>query len=160
MRIRFADCQLDTDTRELTRAGQAQRLTPKAFALLSTLVEQRPRALSKAELHDQVWPETFVGRSSLARLVHEIRRAIGDDAAEPRLVRTVGGVGYAFAAEVVDVPRAVTMEPRGLGPRIHGARVDARLMLPGGRELEIGLLVVDVLAHRAPPRPPQDERPS
>jgi DNA-binding winged helix-turn-helix (wHTH) protein len=168
MRTRFGDCQLDTDTRELTRGGQAQRLTPKAFALLSFLVEQRPRALSRAELHDHVWPETFVGRSSLARLVHEIRAAIGDDADAPRLLRTVGGVGYAFSADVSGVsqhaPRAVEPErralaerrkgwrvvargrPQGLGPHMQGARVAVRLRLADGRELELGLQVVDVLS--------------
>ena len=149
MRVCFADCQLDTASYELMRAGERLRLTPKAFSLLSLLVEKRPRALSKAELHDHVWPETFVGRSSLARLIHEIRNAIGDDAADPRLLRTVGRVGYAFSADATDAAQSVAIErkavpPRGLGPRIHGAHVAARVRLADGRELDLGLLVVEV----------------
>ena len=52
------------------------RLTRKAWELLLLLLEQRPNAVSKAEIHARVWPETFVSESSVQSLVHEIRRAI------------------------------------------------------------------------------------
>lgn len=99
MRTRFAECVLDTDARELRRCGRVAHLTPKAFDLLCLLVESRPRALSRAQILDRIWPKTFVAESNLACLVKEIRRALDDDARAPRFVRTAHGHGYAFCAE-------------------------------------------------------------
>jgi DNA-binding winged helix-turn-helix (wHTH) protein len=102
MRLRFGDCIFDSETRELIRAGQPRPLSPRAFHLLQALLEQRPRALSQKELHEWLWPETFVARSSLFRLVSEVRQAIGDDTHQPRYVRTVPRYGYAFFAPAAD----------------------------------------------------------
>ena len=99
MRARFGEFVLDTDAREVRRAGRSVHLTPKAFDLLACLVERRPHVLAKPQIRDRVWPSTFVAESNLASLVKEIRRALGDDAREPRFVRTAHGRGYAFCAE-------------------------------------------------------------
>ena len=99
MRVCFGSCSLDTEAFELSRAGQRIKLRRKAFELLAHLVETRPRVLTRAQLQDRLWPRTFVGRTSLARLVHEVRRAIGDGDREAPLLRTVPGVGYAFIGE-------------------------------------------------------------
>lgn len=104
LRVRFGPCVFDTATRQLHRDGQPVPLSPKAFLLLEALVEARPRALSRAELHDRIWPATFISASSLNRLVAELRAAIGDDAHEPRFLRTVHGYGYAFSGEAGDEP--------------------------------------------------------
>lgn len=104
MRVRFGDCLFDSETRELVRSGRTAHISPKAFALLDALLLSRPRALSKAEIHDRIWPETFVSDASLARLVSEIRTAIGDDPRASRFIRTVHGFGYAFSGEVALVP--------------------------------------------------------
>ncbi|HKW01418.1 MAG TPA: FHA domain-containing protein [Vicinamibacterales bacterium] len=97
--VNFGACALDLDARQLSRNGQAVHLSPKAFELLKTLVEARPKAFSKAELHGKIWPETFVTDDSLARLVAEIRAAIGDHARTPKYLRTVHAFGYAFSAD-------------------------------------------------------------
>ena len=89
----------DSDMRQLQRDAGAVDLPPKALLLLETLLEQRPRPVSKQALQDRLWPDTFVSESSLARLVAELRQAVGDDAREPRLIRTVHRFGYAFAGE-------------------------------------------------------------
>ena len=99
MRVRFGDCLFDSETRQLVRSGHETRLTPKAFALLEELLKDRPKALSKEQIHDRIWPGTFVSEASLARLVSEIRTAIGDDSRAPRFIRTVHGHGYAFGGE-------------------------------------------------------------
>jgi TolB-like protein/Tfp pilus assembly protein PilF len=98
MKIRFGECVLDTDGRALLRGGQPVHVTPKAFQLLSLLVEGRPRAISKSELQEKLWPATFVSEGNLPTLVKEARNAIGDDARQPVYIRTVHGYGYAFAA--------------------------------------------------------------
>ena len=100
VRLRFGECVLDPGSRELSRGGARQDLSPKAFQLLELLLEDRPRALTKQELHDRLWPDAFVSDSSLPRLVAEVRAAIGDDAKAPGLVRTVHRFGYAFFGAV------------------------------------------------------------
>jgi len=99
MRLQFADCILDRDTRELVRAGRVVPMPPKLFQLLETLVAARPKALSKSELHEALWPETFVSDANLANLVADLREALGDDARDARIIRTVQRFGYAFQAE-------------------------------------------------------------
>jgi DNA-binding winged helix-turn-helix (wHTH) protein len=60
VRVRFGECLLDTDSRQLVRGKEEVHLAPKAFELLMLLVTGRPRALSKRELHEAIWPATFV----------------------------------------------------------------------------------------------------
>jgi hypothetical protein len=97
MRIRFGECTFDAVRREVRRGAEDIHLSPKGFELLRLLVEARPRALAKDELIERLWPGIFVSEASLAGLVTEIRRAIREDAREPRHVRTVHGFGYAFS---------------------------------------------------------------
>ena len=100
MKVRFADCTLDVAARRLVRAGREAHVSPKAFELLRILVDNRGRALSKAELLERAWPDVFVSEASLARVVTEIRDAVGDDAREGRIIRTMHGYGYSFGATV------------------------------------------------------------
>jgi DNA-binding winged helix-turn-helix (wHTH) protein len=99
MRFRFGDCLFDGHTRELHRGGQLVHLPPKVFALLEILLAERPGAVSKDKLMTSLWPGVFVSDGNLARLVAELRDAIGDDAQAPRFVRTVARFGYAFHGE-------------------------------------------------------------
>ena len=96
MPVRFGPFVLDPDTRELLRAGTPVPLSPKAFELLCLLVAHRPKAMSKSDLQERLWPDTFVVEKNLANLVGEIREAIGDDSANPQFIRTVHRFGYAF----------------------------------------------------------------
>ena len=59
MRLRFADFVFDPDTREILRDGKPVHVSPKAFSLLAALIERRPKALSKDDLHRLVWPEDY-----------------------------------------------------------------------------------------------------
>jgi DNA-binding winged helix-turn-helix (wHTH) protein len=98
VKTRFGPFILDRDTRQLTRDGAAIHLAPKAFELLTLLVNDRPKVLSKAVLQDRLWPGTFVAEANLSNLVAEIREALGDDAHTPAFIRTAHGYGYAFCA--------------------------------------------------------------
>jgi DNA-binding winged helix-turn-helix (wHTH) protein len=100
VKLRFEGFTLDVDARRLLRGSGEIRLSPKAFELLKALVEAWPRALTKQELLERIWPGVFVSDVSLARTVTELREALGDRAREGRIVRTVYRYGYAFAAEV------------------------------------------------------------
>src|SRR5262245_6250961 len=66
------------------------------------LVDERPRAIAKQALIEQLWPETYVAETNLASLVAEIREATGDRADEPRYLRTVHRFGYAFCGTIVE----------------------------------------------------------
>jgi len=127
MRVAFADCVFDTARRELLRQGQAVHLSPKAFLLLRALLERRPNAVSKTELRDLLWPSVAVGDTSLGRTLVEVRQAIGDDARDARLIRTMHAFGYAFVGPVAEV---------GAGPA--AARSNVRLAW-SGREVELPL---------------------
>jgi len=97
--VAFGECRFDPEARELRRSDRRVELSSRTLELLLALLEARPRALSRAELHDRLWPGTFVSATSLPHLVAELRKALGDDPREPRYVRTIHGFGYAFCGE-------------------------------------------------------------
>jgi len=115
MRLTFEGCVLDLDTREVHREGKAISLSPKAYGLLELLALRRPRALSKAEIHGALWPDTFVSETNLANLVMELRSALGDDAHASHIIRTVPRFGYAFCAEARVEERTSPAEASGVG---------------------------------------------
>ena len=101
MSFRFGDYQLDPATRLLTRRdGGVVALSRKAFDLLLALVEERPNVVLKDDLRQRLWGSTQVVDANLNNLVSEIRVALDDDAKQPRFLRTVHRVGYAFHGEV------------------------------------------------------------
>src|SRR5436309_14380898 len=111
MPIHFGDFTLDESRRQVVRGDEPLRLSPKAFQLLSILIERSPQAIAKTDLQERLWPETFVTEGNLDGLVAELRQALGDDAKEPRFIRTLYGFGYSFAARTsetsADRPRQV-----------------------------------------------------
>jgi hypothetical protein len=91
-------------------------VSPKAFELLALLLVNRPRAMSKAELQQRLWPSTFVEETNLAGLAAELRRALRDSATHPVFLRTVYGFGYRFVGDVAERAVAVSLPPT-TGPR-------------------------------------------
>jgi DNA-binding winged helix-turn-helix (wHTH) protein len=109
LRFQFTDFVVDESTRQVLRGGTDVHVSPKAFDLLMTLIRERPRVLSKEDLHARLWPKTFVSDASLAMLVAEVRVALGESAREPRAIRTVHRHGYAFRGIAREIPPAVPM---------------------------------------------------
>lgn len=140
MIVRFGEFTLDTDTRQVLGADGELHLSPKAYELLKILVESRPRALSKNELYERLWPATYVSEVNLASLIAEIREAFGDDAKKPRFIRTAHRFGYAFCGTTSEVPRPEAGETAFCWLLIGGRRMPLR---PGenilGREPEDGI---------------------
>ena len=108
MRARFAQFAIDSETRQLLSHGRELHLSPKAFDLLCTLIETRPKVVEKAALRTRIWPNTYVVDANLNILIGEIRRALGDSAQDSRFIRTVYGVGYAFCGTAADDSRSRT----------------------------------------------------
>jgi DNA-binding winged helix-turn-helix (wHTH) protein len=125
MRVRFSPYVLDLESRQLLRGDDVVHLSPKAFDLLSILVSARPKALSKSDLLERLWPGTFVVEKNLANLVSEIREAIGDDPGNPRFIRTVHRFGYAF--------RGADSRGESGGSAGRGGSVSFRLKWMNGR---------------------------
>jgi DNA-binding winged helix-turn-helix (wHTH) protein len=96
VRLALGEFTFDDDSRQLLRGQNDIHLSPKAFDLLKALIDARPRVLTKNELQQHLWPDTFVSESNLASLVAEIREALSDSARAPRFIRTAQRVGYAF----------------------------------------------------------------
>jgi two-component system OmpR family response regulator len=94
-RLKFADLELDEDTREVTRAGRAIELTATEYRLLRFLLLNPRRVLTRAQLLDHVWRYDFGGDARvLETYVSYLRKKI--DADGPPLLHTVRGVGYAL----------------------------------------------------------------
>lgn len=104
MKVHFGEVLFDDSARRLFRSGEEVHLPLKAFELLRILIERRPEALSKTELQNHLWPDTFVSDANLPSLITQIRQAIGDDARAPRFIATLQGYGYAFRAVVAVDP--------------------------------------------------------
>jgi DNA-binding winged helix-turn-helix (wHTH) protein/Tol biopolymer transport system component len=114
-RYLFGPFRLDVPARELRRESEVVPLTAKAFDTLVVLVRHRDRVVDKETLMRQVWPDAFVGDDSLTQNISVLRRALGDDTAQPQFIVTVPRCGYRFAATVItpiadDVPASAAIE--------------------------------------------------
>lgn len=105
-RYRFGDVDLDLTARSIHVRGQVCSMEPKSFDLLTFLIENRGRAVTKSEIIANVWPNTFVTDNSIARAVTKLRKALADYSKEPRYIETVPTIGYRFiAACTIDEPQ-------------------------------------------------------
>jgi pimeloyl-ACP methyl ester carboxylesterase len=84
--------------------------------VLVHLISHRDRVVTKAELLDTVWGDRFVSESALASRLKSARRAVGDDGAGQRVIRTVFGRGYQFVAPVVEHHEQGAPAPRTTAP--------------------------------------------
>jgi len=151
MRLGFGEYVLDLGTRQVFRAAAEIPLSPKAFQLLELLVRRRPNAVSKDDLQNVLWPDTFVAETNLANLVSELRAAFGDEARQSHVIRTVQRFGYAFQAEARDLPTSAAHGKTPKGCRLVWGEVEFALgegenMI--GRDPAAGVHVDDVSVSR------------
>ena len=88
--------------RQLRRGADIVELEPKAFDLLAFLVLHRDRVVTKDDLLQEVWGGRIVSESALTTRINAVRRALGDDGATQRLVRTFTRKGVRFVGEVTE----------------------------------------------------------
>ena len=100
MRLTFGNCVLDPSRGELRRDGEAVHVRAKVFDVLGYLCLNRDRVVSRDELLSHVWPDVTVSDATLSSTIRAMRRAIGDDARNPRYLKTLHGRGYRFVADV------------------------------------------------------------
>ena len=112
MQFLFADHTLDTDTRELRRGGTPIAVQPQVFDLLTYLVQNRDRVVSKDDLLSALWGGRIVADSTLATHINAARRAIGDSGEEQALIRTFARRGVRFVGKVQSPPAGNQPAPR------------------------------------------------
>ncbi len=99
----FGPFRLDTGERLLMRDGRMAPLPPKVFDTLLVLVENSGRVVSKDELMQSLWPDTFVEESNLTQNISQLRRALSDGTADAQYIETIPKRGYRFVANVQPV---------------------------------------------------------
>jgi tetratricopeptide (TPR) repeat protein/DNA-binding winged helix-turn-helix (wHTH) protein len=102
--------------REVLFAGAPISLRPKSFDVLIYLIRHRDRVVPKDELLRELWPGAAVSENSVAQCVIELRKSLGDDAREPRCIRTMGKAGYRFVADVEEIQEAMIETPAPPAP--------------------------------------------
>lgn len=117
MRYAFADCLLDTDRHELTRAGNPVEVEPQVFDLLVLLAANAGQLVTKDALVEAVWQGRIVSESAISARIAAARKVVGDDGKAQAVIRTVARKGVQMVAEVAvevpDAPAALTIaKPR------------------------------------------------
>src|SRR3954471_7026641 len=97
----FGQFALDARKRTVSRADSPVSLTPRALDVLLFLVQNPNRLVTKEELLQAVWGDTFVEEGNLAQYVWHLRKALGDNSENTRLIVTIARKGYQFAGDVV-----------------------------------------------------------
>src|SRR5262252_6965217 len=115
MVYRFGDCELNTRLHVLHRAGQFVQLRPKAWHVLTHLLEHRDRVVTKQELCERVWSNQFISDATLESTLRTVRQLLGDSGRTKRFIQTIYGSGYRFTAPVEIDPdnEAQAMLPPG-----------------------------------------------
>ena len=100
--LRFGGYRFDVQTARLWSGAREIRLTPKASAVLKELVTHAGQPVSKEELFASVWNDTVVSDDALTSCIQELRKALADDARQPRFIETRHRRGYQFVASLSD----------------------------------------------------------
>src|SRR5262249_34924595 len=94
--------RLDNINRCLWRGDERLPLTPKAYDVLSYLVEHRARLVTQDEILEAVWTDTHVNPEVVKKAILEIRKILGDRPDQPAFIETLRKRGYQFIAAVTE----------------------------------------------------------
>jgi DNA-binding winged helix-turn-helix (wHTH) protein len=130
MVYRFENFELDLERVELRRAGKSVPMEPQVFALLTLLVENPERMVSKDEIHDRIWSGRVVSDAALNSRIRSARQAVGDDGKAQRLIRTVRSNGFRFVGTVSTRGPAAPSGPAPAAVAAAGLRRPCIAVLP------------------------------
>jgi len=125
---RFGSFTLNDAEQQLLRNGEPVRLAPKAFEVLLVLIQNRGCLVTKENLLEKVWPDTFVEEANLSVNVASLRKALDEGDEDLRCIETVPKRGYRFVAPVSEVTgesARTREEPRFSYHRNHGKRTES-----------------------------------
>ena len=150
--VRFDRFRFDPETGRLWAGAEEVRLTPKSAAVMTMLVAHGGEPVTKESLFASVWPDTIVSDDALTTCIAELRRALEDDARQPRFIETRHRRGYRFAAPLSPVEedcrsnarparaRAAVPAPAAASPTRPGQR-RARWILGAAAGALVALLI-------------------
>ena len=150
---RFDHFVLDIQNRQLRRNDVPVRLSSRYFDVLVLLVSNAGQLVEKPRIFAEVWNDIIVSDTSLTQCIKSIRKQLGDDAKNPRYLKTVPKHGYVFISEVVEI------HPGILPPSLKGKQLRPYKFLDYytendrglffGRETEIEKICSRILSHRS-----------
>jgi DNA-binding winged helix-turn-helix (wHTH) protein/predicted ATPase len=111
MRYTFGTYSLDTERQELYRKGSPVPLQRKMYRVLLYLLEHRERLVSKNELFEHAWADTYVGDAALTQCIAALRKVLGDHRQAQGVIRTYHGRGYRFVSPVHEDAPPTPSEP-------------------------------------------------
>ena len=149
----FGDVYVDFGRMTVKRSGAIIAIEPKVFDLLRFLIANRERVVTKEELLDALWRETFVAPNALTRAVAQLRKALGDDADEPRYIETVAKRGYRFIAPIVINPGAASTVVPAAVPIPPPRRPAGMVLIAVAVVAILGIGVAVLVARRIAPHP-------
>ncbi len=100
VRYRFADCELDTESRILVRHGEPRHVEPQVLDLLILLIANGPRVVSKDEVVEKVWQGRVVSDETIHSRINAVRRSVGDTGRAQAVIRTLPRRGFRFVADL------------------------------------------------------------
>ena len=137
----FENCSLDSDRRELRRAGTLVAVEPQVFDVLHNLIRNREHVVSKNALLADVWQGRVVSDATLSSRINSARSAVGDNGEQQRLIRTVRRKGFRFVGAVVEGTEAFADAPPQQRESVASGAPTAR----GASELTLADKPVDEL---------------
>ena len=103
--VRFGVFEVDLRSGELRKAGAKLKISGQPFQVLAILLENPGEIVTREDLLQRLWPDTFVdGDHNLNTAINKIREVLGDSAENPRFVETLPRRGYRFIAPVEGAP--------------------------------------------------------
>ncbi len=105
--IRFGSFQIDQRTWLLTLDGCAVDLSPRLVEILGHIVSRSGEIVTKDELLERFWPDVHITENTLTRAIADIRKAIGEDASQPKVLETVSRRGFRFVGAAATMTAAV-----------------------------------------------------
>lgn len=132
--VRFGLYRLDLGSGALSRRGVPVRLGPQPARLLALLVARAGTTVGRDEIRDRLWADRHIeAEGSINYGIHQVRRALGDDPANPVFVETVAGRGYRFIAPLeTSTPTGRRWRPRRIAVVALGSALAASLALALG----------------------------
>jgi DNA-binding winged helix-turn-helix (wHTH) protein len=111
-KIRFGVYELDRESMQLRKHGVVLRLQEQPFRVLAMLTERPGEVITREQLQEQIWGNTFVDfDQSLNKAVNRVREALNDNAGTPQYIETVPRRGYRFIAPVAEIPPTEAQDP-------------------------------------------------
>jgi DNA-binding winged helix-turn-helix (wHTH) protein len=118
--FRIADWRVQPSLNRLSRGEKSHQIEPKMMDVLVFLADNAGEVVTKQEITDAVWPDLFITEWVVSRSIAGLRRALGDDAQNPRFIETILKRGYRLIAEVSTISDAEDRETtRSPSPAVH-----------------------------------------